>query len=206
VEWRDFSPAVAKGGVVRLFVALDVSDETRAQVRKVRETLEPQLARARRPPRVTWVADGAAHVTLRFIGEVADEIGDRVQEAMQAPLGRSVFEIDWRGVGTFPGGRHPRVIWIGVASGADAASSLAQAINARLDPIVGPGEARPFRPHLTVGRVKEPGAGFDWPLGIAAVEAGATRSRIDHVTLYRSRTSPKGPTYTALCTTPLASA
>lgn len=189
---------------MRLFVAIDISEETRTQLRHVREALESQLAGARKPPRVTWVRDEAAHVTLRFIGEVADDVAERVREALGQPFEQPAFDIEWKGVGTF-GGRRPRVVWIGAAAGGDEASALADAVNQRLETIAGPGDDRPFRPHLTIGRVKEPGAGFDWPKAVAAIDAGRTRSRIDRVVLYQSRTSPKGPAYTALTTTALLS-
>ena len=182
---------------MRLFVAADVGDETRAQIRAVREQLAPLLAAARRPPRVTWVKDEGAHVTLRFIGEVSDEAGEEIEGALTPDFAMKAFEVRWDRVGTFPGGRSPRVIWIGPAVGADELGDLAREVEDRLAPLVGPGEVRPFKAHLTIGRVKEPGR-FEWSDALSRVRLEPTVTRVDHVTLYRSRLSPKGPTYTEM--------
>jgi 2'-5' RNA ligase len=185
---------------VRLFVAIDVSDETRAQLRRVREQLAQRLTHVPRPPRVTWVADSAAHVTIRFIGEVPDSVAEQVRAAMAPRLAGPGYTIEFSGVGVFPKGSRPRVVWIGANRGQDETAAVAAAVNQRLDPIVGAGESRPFRAHLTLARVKEPRP-FDWGVALATIDSGHTRSLVDHVTLYQSRTSPAGPTYTPLCTT-----
>ncbi len=185
---------------MRLFVAIDVSDETRAQLRRVREQLTQRLARVARAPRVTWVADNAAHVTLRFIGEVPESIAEAVRAAMTPPLAGSPYAIGFSNVGVFPNGSRPRVVWIGAAQGQEETAAVVAVVNQRLEAIIGPGESRPFRAHLTVARVKEPTA-FDWAAALATIDSGRTLSVVDHVTLYQSRTSPKGPTYTPLCTT-----
>jgi RNA 2',3'-cyclic 3'-phosphodiesterase len=190
---------------MRLFIAIDISDDTRAEVQRVRAALEQRMAGLRHPPRMTWVAEANAHVTLRFLGEVPEPVGDRVRSALGAPFALRPFDIAWTSAGTFPGGTHPRIVWIG-GDEPEAASALAEAVNARLEPIVGPGEDRPFRPHITIGRVKEPGSKFDWKEALAAIEVHRTSGLVDHVTLYQSRTSPKGPTYTPLAVAQLTSA
>ena len=182
---------------MRLFVAADVGDDTRAQVRSVREQLEP-LLRGRRAPRVAWVREQAAHVTLRFIGEIADEHAVLVESALTPTLALAPFEVGWDRLGSFPRGRSPRVIWIGATRGRDALSALATMVAARLEAIVGPGEARPFNPHLTIARVRDPGR-VAWPDLLTHVSLEPIVARIDHVTLYRSRLSPKGATYTEVC-------
>jgi 2'-5' RNA ligase len=182
---------------VRLFVAIDVSDETRAQLRRVRESLVNRLASSRSAPRVAWVADAAAHVTVRFIGEVSEGTADTIQRALAAPFDQPAYDVDFVGVGVFPNARRPRVVWIGAARGQEETAALAAAVDTRLDPIIGKGEERAFRAHLTVGRVKEPGR-FDWSAAVASIDAGRSRSPIDHITLYRSKTSPTGATYTRI--------
>jgi 2'-5' RNA ligase len=190
---------------VRLFVAIDVSGDTRAQLRLVRETLECRLGAVRKPPRVTWVAEQGAHVTLRFIGEVSEATAEKVRDALAPPIEQPTYELEFGGVGMFPNTRRPRVVWIGATRGQDETARLATTVNARLDPILGTGNAREFRAHLTVGRVKET-ARFDWDAALAEVDAPATVSQIDHLTLYLSKTSPKGAAYTALGVTPLRTA
>jgi RNA 2',3'-cyclic 3'-phosphodiesterase len=188
---------------MRLFVAADISDSTRAALRAVRDSIAPTIASARMPPRVTWVKDESAHVTLRFVGHVPDDVGAAIAGALAEPFDLAPFRVRWETIGTFPGGRSPRVVWMGATEGAEKLATLATLVAERLDPIVGPGENRPFKPHLTIGRIKVPGRHVDWPRIVAEAQPEPTTTRVDHVTLYQSRLSPKGPTYTAVSKTPL---
>ena len=184
---------------MRLFIAIDIDDATRAQLGAARDAIQAVVDEARTPARVTWVKPEVAHVTVRFIGETPDHTLQAIQDALGTVTVAPV-DVRWERIGTFGGMRHPRVIWVAPANETPALTHLAEQINAELDPIVGPGEARPFKPHVTLGRVKDPGRGVDWERALAAVQFTPTVTRVDHVTLYQSRLSPKGPTYTALST------
>lgn len=187
---------------MRLFVAVDIGDALRGQLGPARAAIETVITRARVPPRVVWTRDEQAHVTLRFIGETDDERAAAIRGALSHDIPIEPFEVEWDRVGTF-GGREPRVIWIGSHTSADAWAALADEVNRRLEPLVGPGEMRPFRAHVTLGRVKEPGRGVDWARALKAVRLLPATTRVDHATLYVSRLSPQGPTYTAICTAQL---
>lgn len=189
---------------MRLFVAVDIDDETRGQIAAATGAMRSALEGSDVPPRVTWVHSEAAHVTLRFIGDTPEATADRIVAALRRGFAMRPFDVRWERLGTFPGGR-PRVIWLGPAS-AEALAALARDVNDRLEPIVGPPEPRPFAPHLTLGRVKESGRGVDWPQALSSRQWHATTTLVDHVTLYVSRLSSKGPTYTALCRAALAAA
>jgi 2'-5' RNA ligase len=78
-------------------------------------------------------------------------------------------------------------------------AALAAHVNRQLDPLIGPGETRPFNAHITLGRVRDAGRQVPWAAALDAVKLRPTKTRVDHVTLYASRLSPKGPTYTAVC-------
>jgi 2'-5' RNA ligase len=189
---------------VRLFVAADISDATREAMRRARAAIEAEIAGARVPPRITWVRDAAAHVTLRFIGEVADDAAHTAATALTTPLGMSPFDVEWGTIGVFPPGRaglrHPRTIWFGASRGAQALVALAAVVNDRLDAVLGPGDDRRETPHLTLGRVRLPGKGVAWPDVLEKAQPQPTDSHVDRVTLYCSELSPRGPTYTAICT------
>ncbi len=184
---------------MRLFVAVDLSDKTRVELGRVRGLIEPALAQARVRPRVTWVKAEAAHVTLRFIGEVSEDISALLSGALGEGFEVPPFNICWETIGTFPGGRFPRAIWVGATSGAEQLDSLARLVNERLEPTIGPGESRPFAAHLTLARINGRGSGVDWPQVLASAGPRPTKTCVDHVTLYRSQLSSMGPTYTALC-------
>lgn len=184
---------------MRLFIAIDPDDGTRAQLAAAREAIQRVVEQSRVPPRITWVAPGAAHVTLRFLGHVPDDILPAIQGALTA-IRVVPFEVHWETVGTFGGLRNPRVVWVAPTAGAEALTALADQVNGQLDSVVGRGESRPFKPHLTLGRVREAGGRVDWARALATVSWTPTITRVDRVVLYESRLSPKGPTYTALST------
>jgi 2'-5' RNA ligase len=144
----------------------------------------------------------AAHVTLRFVGETSEQNVALLGHALQASLPIAPFDMHWLVLGSFPGGRHPRVIWIGPGEDEHGLAALAALVAARLDPVVGPAEARPFRPHLTLARVRD-AARLDWPALLRSIDAGHSISHVDHVTMYRSRLSPKGARYEPLIRAPL---
>jgi 2'-5' RNA ligase len=184
---------------VRVFVAVDVGDVVRHEVARVITKLTGTLEAVKTPPKVAWVKPDALHATLRFIGEVEPDELEGLQELLAPPIAVAPFELEWRGVGTFPNNKHPRALWLGVVNGAAPLAQVEAEISRRLA-----GEKaieiadRAFLPHLTIGRVKMAGEGVDWPKLLQAVEVKRAASLVDRVTLYRSELSQRGPHYTGL--------
>ena len=107
------------------------------------------------------------------------------------------------GAGAFPPRGAPRVLWAGVGEGADAVCSLEREVSERLAARGVEREDRPYRPHLTLARVRDPSGLRSGPLfeNLADRRFGATS--VDAITLFQSRMSPKGSTYVSLQRTPL---
>jgi 2'-5' RNA ligase len=191
---------------MRLFVAIDLSDDQRTEAARAADALQRTLEEAQAPRAVRWVAAPQLHLTLRFIGEIDDAVGARLVEALAPALSVPSFPLALGRPGVFPGPGRPRVIWIGLADGIEGASASRDAIEKRLRELGLPQEERPFRAHLTIGRVREMR-----PPQAAALREAMGSLRIDpapatvtHATLYRSRLSPKGAQYDALVRTMLA--
>lgn len=184
---------------VRLFVAVDIDAATRAQLASVRAAMEPVLRDARIPPRVAWVRPEAAHVTLRFIGEVPRQQLSAIQSALSSLVVRG-FDVTWDVLGTFGGMRHPRVLWVAPRQVDEAFQALSDEVNTRLDPLLGHEADHPFAPHVTIGRIRDAGRGVDWRRGLAAVRWTPTVTSVTRITLYQSQQSSTGHTYTALST------
>jgi len=183
-------------------VAVDVGDAVRAEVARVRAAIQSQLESVGNPPRVLWVAAASLHVTLRFLGEVPETQVPRLRDALADPFDLAPFEVEWRGLGAFPLPSRPKALWLGVVSGAAQLGRLEAEVSSRLDG-TSTAETQPFRPHLTLGRIKIPGAGVDWTKVLQSVDVRGVISLVDHVTLYQSRLSAKGPQYTGLVRAPL---
>lgn len=155
---------------------------------------------------VAWVASGNLHLTLKFLGEVAeDRIGPVVDAVTSAASDALAFEAHVRGLGAFPSLMRPRVIWAGVTEGAAATVDLAGRVDEALAALGFAPYARPFSPHVTLGRVRQPGrnpALADALQGAAEREFG--RLRVAGASLMRSELSPGGARYTELATVRLA--
>jgi 2'-5' RNA ligase len=123
----------------------------------VRTALEPLLAElARRCRDIRWTRPEQLHFTLRFFGDLDAAALARAGEVTAAVAAdEAPLSLTLDGLGAFPNWRRPRVVWVGVGEGGAALESLA----ARLDEAfaaAGLGRAdKPFRAHLTIGRVRE---------------------------------------------------
>lgn len=189
---------------MRVFVAVDIGDAVRREAGRVISALSAKLEAVSTPPKITWVKPAALHVTIKFIGEVDEARIDDLRARLSPPIAVAPFDVQWRGIGTFPNNKHPRALWLGVIGGAASLAQLEAEVSRRL---AGDGgfemDDRALLPHLTLGRVKMAGQGIDWPKLLQACEVRHATSRIDRVSLYQSRLSQQGPHYTELVSAPL---
>jgi 2'-5' RNA ligase len=183
---------------VRLFVAAEIGDALAARAAELSRELQRRAADAAPSAKVTWIPADRLHLTVRFIGEVDDVRVAAIREALEAPLDIAPFSLTLAGAGAFPTGGAPRVLWAGVATGRDELLLAEREMTLRLASIGVPADQRAYSPHLTLARVREP-AGLRSPRlldGLTDTTLGTVR--IDAITLFHSKLSPKGPTYTPL--------
>jgi len=189
---------------MRLFVAVDIDDAIRRSVVKALDPIKSRLARMSGVS-VTWVQADNLHLTLSFIGEVGEDAGTEISRVLSEPLPFEPFEAALGAGGVFPPSGPPRVMWFAMEEGQDAFGRLYTEVARRLQTVGIEPEQRPFRAHLTVGRLKQASSGSGSVVRDLLSEAsiGGKRWSVDHVTLYQSKLSPKGPTYVALARIPL---
>jgi 2'-5' RNA ligase len=179
---------------MRLFAAVELSDDARTAIAAEQQRIATALGAVARSLR--FVRAGQMHLTLVFIGEIAEVGAGPIVEVMSGDIARAPFQLVFGGVGTFPPGGHPRVLWLGMMQGAEEIMELGALVARRLVAVGVAVEPRPFRPHLTLARWREgrPARRPRLPEStdrVARLDVGA-------VTLYQSRLSPAGPSYTAL--------
>jgi 2'-5' RNA ligase len=183
---------------MRIFIALDIPGAVRDVLADLRPRFESLSAAAR------WVRLETAHITLKFIGEVPDDVVDRVRTTLEPLRVRPPLELRFAGLGFFPDERRPRVFWVGMDGGA-LLTDLVSAIESRLEPLGIPREKRSFRPHMTLARF-DSAKGLD-PLRKAAAEFTSTEFACASVTafhLYQSVLKRSGAEYTRLATFPFS--
>ena len=188
---------------MRLFVAVDVDDRTRGGVARAIDVLRTALEAAQSSARVSWVAPDRLHLTLQFIGQVSEDTAAAIEARLGPRFDLTAFEMRLGSIGAFPRGGRPQVIWLGIDRGADALAALHEAVERRLADVPFRRESRAFSPHLTLARFKHGGTRVDVERISRVALRPAGGCTIDHVTLYQSRLSPRGPTYTPLRVTPL---
>jgi RNA 2',3'-cyclic 3'-phosphodiesterase len=89
------------------------------------------------------------------------------------------------------------VLWMGVDAGADHLIAIEGIVSERLKSIGIAAEERPYTPHLTLARVRD-AAGLRTTTIFDGLSPRLGETRVDAITLFESRLSPKGPTYVAL--------
>jgi len=177
----------------RLFFAVELP----ADVRERAYEIGRRLARAAGGA-VKWVEVENLHVTLKFVGGVPVGRVDEVVAAgrVAAAAGRSV-ELVLGGAGAFPSARSPRVLWIGVSGEIEPLGRVAAELDRLLSEAgLAEPEGRPFKPHLTLGRVRRGARAPELTSALAELSnSQAGRVTVEDFVLMRSHLSPRGPAY-----------
>lgn len=138
---------------MRLFVSVEPSAAARAGLAQRIDGLD--LTPARLIPAERW------HITLAFLGEVADSVLPDLQEELGlAAQAARPLTLRLAGAGRFPAGGRPSVLWVGLAGDVEPLRRLAREVGRAVRRAGVRLQRRPFAAHLTVGRYRDapPGA------------------------------------------------
>jgi 2'-5' RNA ligase len=190
---------------MRLFLGIELVPDLKHAAASVSKAAQSAIAKAAPRAPIRWVDPDNLHITTWFLGEVDDDRAEKVRAVLEQPLQTARFTMRLGGLGTFPPSGRPRVIWIGISQGAEPLVAIYQELALRFPTLGFEPERRAYSPHLTLARVKEIRAG-----DAAAVRRALTSlsfrpsdGEVAHLTLFRSRLSPKGSQYEALLRVPL---
>jgi 2'-5' RNA ligase len=184
---------------MRAFVAIPIDERLRDGMVAVQEALRRAAADVR------WVERENLHVSLKFLGEIDETQHALLAERLRGEATRfPPLELEFAGVGRFPSGGAPRVLWIGCRRDVSKLAGLADAVERAAADADVPRENRPYAAHVTIGRVRSPA---NKQRLLAALEARRDdvigRQRVEAFALYRSTLTPEGPIYEALERFPL---
>lgn len=180
--------------MIRSFLAIELPRTIQKKIEEIQEDLKSSRADVR------WVSPEKIHLTLKFFGNIDESKIDPIVKSIEEPVRiTQAFSLKVRGVGAFPHLKNPRVVWIGLVEGKETLVPFQKEIESKLEKIGFEPEAREFRPHLTLGRVKS-GKGRD------ELTARIERYReeevgdfqVKKVVLFKSDLKPSGPIYTPL--------
>jgi 2'-5' RNA ligase len=186
---------------VRLFLAINIPTEVRREVAAATSGLRACA------PTLAWVQEPLLHLTLKFFGEQPAERVDEIQAAIAGVAGRHrELLMAMGGIGAFPNFRKARVVWMGVTH-EPRLERLHHDVEVACEQLGFELDGRPFRPHLTLARVKHP---MDEE-GSRALSHTAERTdyRTDFIVrsidLMQSDLSNAAPSYTTLVSAALRS-
>jgi 2'-5' RNA ligase len=180
---------------VRLFAAIDLDDDALKAIAVLQQRILKTLGAGRS---FKTVDSTQMHLTLAFLGEVAESDSAPVIAALSSNIEIHPFAAAFQALGVFPPRGAPRVLWVGVKEGARELVETQLEVAHRVEAAGVTLERRPFHPHLTLGRWRD-SRSPDRKRALSADPGGAiAKTDVDHVTLYRSRLTQAGPVYTPL--------
>ena len=177
--------------VLRAFLALDLEDTFRRDALALIDEL-----RGERLPRVRWVTHATMHVTLRFLGDTDEALVPALTELVMR-LGETLpgaIEVRSTSLLAFPNAKRARVLALHLEDGG-VTTQLAAAVEREVTALGLPPEERSFRPHLTLGRLREPA---DLRRLFAARPAPMAGGRLGALTLYESELGAETAVHTPL--------
>ena len=171
---------------VRLFAGIELSADVRTAIEVATAPLRTRI------PGFRWVPPENLHLTLVFLGWVGAGDVDPIRAAIETSVAPAAPFTAWLGsAGRFPGRGKARVLWVGFEGGVESLADLAERARAAVADRVTDG--RPFRPHITVARARQPvrltSDAFD------AVPSLERAVAVADVTLFRSYLGSPHPRY-----------
>jgi len=150
--------------------------------------------------KIGWVRPANIHLTIKFIGDIAPEDVAAVTAALESSAHAiPPMELTVQGMGLFPNAKRPRVLWAGLGGATEALKQFAVKVDAALEPLGIKCEKRPFKAHLTLGRIRKP-IDARWLLDLVsrAGRYAPQQFTADQVIFYKSDLRPTGAVYSAL--------
>jgi 2'-5' RNA ligase len=178
---------------VRCFLALPLADPALAEAGRCQAVLRNRVADVR------WARPETLHVTVHFFGEIDDDrVAAAVQSVLPVAVSTAAFDMALDSLGSFPPGGVPRVLWLGQSGENVELTAFAGRCHEALGDAGFVVEARPYRPHCTLGRPRR-----NWSADArAAWRTSLTeppqvmRWTATRMVLYESRSAPGGAVYT----------
>lgn len=184
---------------LRTFVAIDLPESLQNDIRML------QNAFASRRLDVRWVKPANVHLTIKFMGDVDRlDIETAARILSETAANHPKFDLVPRGVGVFPSIKRPRVLWAGIAGQTDVLRSVQTSVDNAMVSLGIKADKRPFRGHLTIGRIKTHIQQDRLATALRTHQGFASEMfPVERLVLFKSELQPGGPVYTRLQEIPL---
>ncbi len=162
----------------------------------------------KRDMRISWVQPASIHLTLKFLGDMDEQVTDPLLVAVERAIGSQIpVNVPLERLGAFPRPQSPRVLWVGPSENwergveANRIAEIHSAIEQACEGLSFLRESKPFSPHLTLARIKvgerqvgvtlAKGGVLDRPISLGSLA-------VESVVLMKSEFRPSGSVYTKL--------
>lgn len=185
--------------MIRAFFAISLPLEFKEEIARLQDILKKTRAE------VKWVRPESVHLTLKFLGQVAEDIIDPLAEAASVKASQTpALTLTLKGTGVFPGPKRPRVAWLGLAGDVGKIIDLQRGIEEAAEKFGFAREKRKFSLHLTLGRIRSSKGIKEFITELDRLDPQPLEFMASEVVLFRSELKPTGAIYTPLKKLPLS--
>lgn len=179
---------------IRCFIAVEIPDNIKNEI----DLFISDLRKI--SPQIKWVKTKGMHITLKFLGEIEPEICDQVKRVLSEITNiTNPFEIKITESGAFPNFNKPRVFWIGLQQDKNQSlNRLNEWIETKLSVLGFERERRKFSPHITLGRVRNPGNFGKLTNLLKEKKISNNIIQVSQIVFMKSELKPTGAVYTPI--------
>jgi 2'-5' RNA ligase len=180
---------------LRVFCAVELPDELRSRVAERARRLRAEFPDVR----ASWERPEKLHITLKFLGDTEPaRVEDLSRAAARAVSNVEPFDLTVEEPGAFPPHGQPRVLWLGIVDASGSLALMQRELETECAAVGFARESRPFKPHLTLARLRSPQGARELAAAHRATPFEPQRFKVSELALMRSELSPRGSRYTPL--------
>lgn len=181
--------------MIRLFIALNIQQSIKEYLTKIIDDFKSKGGK------IKWVEPDNMHLTLKFLGNTEYSLVEGIKSQLDNLTADSTQIIsDLSRIGGFPNLRAPKVLWVDLEKNRDQIIELAKSIDTSLSEIGFATDNKPFKPHLTLGRVKKDDNLEQLTDYLCKFKLENKEIVFDSLSLIKSTLTNEGPIYKSLHT------
>jgi 2'-5' RNA ligase len=177
---------------IRCFLAFPINNELKAELKSVLDKLQGSGAD------VKWTSFENLHLTLKFIESFNENDLQKLKDTLKAQLKFEPIVSHLDSIGVFPNFDHPKIIWASLQDPNHQFAKVTEVLENTLGHFSIPKETRPFKAHITLGRVRSGKNLKNLTKTIAEIKLKSVQQQFDKIVLYKSTLTNQGPIYEAL--------
>ncbi len=184
----------------RIFVAINIPDTVRTVCDRHIDYLRTTAPNVR----VGWERTEKLHITMKFLGNTDSGTFSALETGVSEIAAKhEALPLRLLRTGLFPRESRPRVLWIGLEDPSQAISPLYNELESLCEGLGYPKETKAFRPHITIGRVREPDTARELAAVHLKTKIEPVEFEVAEIVIYESKLQTTGSIYSVISTAKL---